>query len=826
MKQILMIWFIALCYIPMALSAQPRTSATISGKVIDANSSKPLVGATVYFPDFKRGAVVGEDGEFSITGVPTGEYIIEISHFGYKTQVEKINTDEYQYQTFFLIPSIVEQEKVIVTGVSSAMSARKAPIAVQLINKRELLSTPSTNLMDAISKVPGVQQISSGPAISKPVIRGLGFNRVVVVNDGIRQEGQQWGEEHGIEIDEFSVSKIEVLKGPASLMYGSDALAGVINIISLTPVPEGTIRGNLLGSFNSNNGQRGGSFNIGGNNNGLVWGGFASLKAAGDYRNKYDYRVFNSKFNEQNFGGYIGLHKEWGSSQLNITHFDQTVGMVTGERDSATGKLIYHEAHGNHTHEEFPTKEDFNSTKPFIPNQRIQHFKIGWENHLNVGNNRMTVNLGFQKNHRKELGNVLDPAETEMGFNLKTINYNIAYHLDNLNNWKTNVGVNGMWQNNRNTGMEMMIPDYDLFDAGLFVVTQKNINKLTLSGGLRYDIRKVDSKASEAHHEDEDEEDHDHHEQFEAFTKNFTNFSGSAGLSYAFHPQWNLKFNLAKGFRAPNLAELASNGAHHGTNRFEYGNKNLKSESSFQIDGGISYDNDHITIEASLFYNYVKNYVYYQKLQSVHGGDSIIVAHETHDDDEDEDGHQHGHEHGDLYAYEFNQGNAFLYGGELKFDIHPHPLHWLHIENTFSFVRGVLTEKRDGSKNLPFVPAPRLINEVKATVIENGKSFSNLYVKLQLDNVFDQNNAFTGYNTETNTKGYSLLNLGIGTDVKIKNKNRFSIYFSGNNLTDVAYQSHLSRLKYTDVNNTTGRMGVFNMGRNFNVKMNIPLNFK
>lgn len=825
MKQIISIWLIALCYLPTSLYAQAKSnSVNINGKVVDAITMEKLVGASVYFPDFKRGSVVDGNGEFNISGVPQGEYIIEISFFGYKSLVEKINTATYKSKTFALTTSIVEQEKVIVTGVSSAMSTKKAPIAVQLINKRELLSTPSTNIIDAISRVPGVQQVSSGPAISKPVIRGLGFNRVVVVNDGIRQEGQQWGEEHGIEIDEFSVSKIEVLKGPASLMYGSDALAGVINIISLSPVPEGTIRGNLLGSFNTNNAQRGGSFNIGGNKNGFVWGGYASLKAAADYRNKYDHRVFNSKFNEQNFGGYIGLQKSWGSSQLNITQFDQTVGMVTGQRDSATGKLTVLEPHGDHVHAEIPTEDNYNTTKPFVPYQNIKHFKIGWENNIHVGQDRITLNLGYQKNHRKELGNPVHPEDTEMGFNLETFNYNFAYHFSNLKQWKTNVGFNGMFQSNTNTGMEMMIPDYNLFDIGAFAVTQKSFNKLTLSGGLRYDIRKVNSKASEEEHhheEEEEEEEHHHHAQFEAFKKDFTNFSGSAGLSYALNENWNFKLNIAKGFRAPNLAELASNGAHHGTNRFEYGNSNLKSESSFQIDGGIGYENEHISIEGSLFYNYVKNYIYYQRLQSVNGGDSIIVAHE-----EEEHEHEHGHHHGDLYAFEFNQANAFLYGGEIKLDIHPHPLHWLHIENTFSFVRGKLTESRDGSNNLPFIPAPRLINEVIANLLDQSKLFSKLYLKVQLDNTFKQSNAFTGYNTETITNGYSLLNVGIGSDIKMNGKTKFSIYVSGNNLTDVAYQSHLSRLKYTAINNTTGRMGVFNMGRNFNIKVNVPLSFK
>lgn len=175
-----------------------------------------------------------------------------------------------------------------------------------------------------------------------------------------------------------------------------------------------------------------------------------------------------------------------------------------------------------------------------------------------------------------------------------------------------------------------------------------------------------------------------------------------------------------------------------------------------------------------------------------------------------------------FYAFQFQQDNAKLYGLELNLDIHPHPLDWLHIENTFSYVRGRLNRREDGSKNLPFIPAARLINELKVDVIKKGKVLNNVFIKAELDNTFSQNNPFTGYNTETATKGYSLFNMAIGGEIRSKNKALFSIYIGANNITDVAYQNHLSRLKYTAENLETGRTGVFNMGRNFSFKLNIP----
>ena len=177
--------------------------------------------------------------------------------------------------------------------------------------------------------------------------------------------------------------------------------------------------------------------------------------------------------------------------------------------------------------------------------------------------------------------------------------------------------------------------------------------------------------------------------------------------------------------------------------------------------------------------------------------------------------------------FRFNQDNAKLYGIEAILDIHPHPLDWLHVENSFSYVRGVLSEEQDGSKNLPFIPAARLIDEIKADFLKKGKILRNGYLKIELDNTFAQNNPFTGYNTETSTSGYSLLNAGIGGDfINSKGKTLFSLFLAANNITDVAYQNHLSRLKYAPENLATGRVGVFNMGRNFSVKVNVPLSFK
>ncbi len=781
-----------------AQNTSRNSGVSLAGKITATKSNIPLQGASIYLPDFKTGTTSDELGNFVLRNLSVGKYLVEVSFVGFSSIVETIDLAGNTQKNFVLNPSLIENETVTITGVSSATSTRKTPIPVNIVKRENLFNNISTNLIDNLTRIPGVSQVTTGAAISKPFIRGLGYNRVIVINDAIRQEGQQFGDEHGIEIDELNASRVEVLKGPASLMYGSDALAGVINIISFQTVSPATIKGNLLAGHQTNNRQRNLHADIGGNSIGFVWGISGSYKAAADYKNKYDGYVFNSKFNEKDFGGYIGLNKSWGYSHLYISKFDQKVGLIEGKRDNTTGRFLKPINNNGVEGEAIASNDDFKSIDPTIPKQSIQHFKIASDNNFKLGNNKITFVLGYQRNQRKEFSNVLAPHEAPLYFDLHTVNYTLQYHLAEQKNWKTSLGINGMLQSNKNKGAEVLIPEYSLFDIGGFLFTQKGIEKLTLSGGLRFDNRSLNSKSFTENTTI----------KFPSFTKNFSNISGSAGLAYEMSKAVNLKFNIARGFRAPTIAELASNGAHEGTNRFEYGEQNLKSETSFQIDGGMEINSEHISFNANVFHNGMRNFIYYRKLQSNGGGDSII---------------KNGNDQ--FYAFRFNQGNAQLYGAEFNFDIHPHPLDWLHIENTFSWVRGKLNQEQDGSKNLPFIPAARLINEIKIDFAKKDKFFRNGFLQVELDNTFKQIKPFTGFNTETPTDGYSLVNAAIGGNIINKEKKLFSLFLGANNITNVSYQNHLSRLKYAPENFASGRIGVFNMGRNFTIKLNMPLSF-
>ncbi|MDB5191425.1 MAG: TonB-dependent receptor [Segetibacter sp.] len=796
-----------ICLLPLLLvpifkivAQTPTTHArpvrgTLSGRVTN-EAGEPLPATTIYIHDIKAGSIATDSGTYTTRPVSSGNYLIEVTHQGYSPVIENIRISGITHHNFVLREHIVEQEGVTVTGVSSATRLRQSPQPVSLVNRTDLLRAASNNIIDALTRKAGISSISTGPAISKPVIRGLGYNRVVTINDGIRQEGQQWGDEHGIEIDEYSVQRVEILKGPASLTYGSDAIAGVINMITNTPLEPGTTKGNILLHHNTNNNLLGFNANLAGHNKkGFNWNTYSTLRSAGDYKNKYDRRVLNSRFNERNFGGYIGINKGWGFSHLILSTVHQNFGLIEGDRDSATGYFVLNSGLPN---EAIATNEQLKSRDLFIPNQSINHTKIALDNSIAAGSGRISATFGYQANKRMEFGDVYAPETPGIYFDLRTFNYNLAYHFAEARGWRTSLGLNGMVQQSTNKGEETIIPDYNLWDAGLYIYSRKTFNKVNISAGLRGDTRTITAERLVENGA----------LKFKDFERTFGNVTGSLGLSYDASKQVTFKANLARGYRAPSIAELSSNGAHEGTNRYEYGEQNLKTETSLQFDAGFELNTPHFNLGINGYVNNMSNYIYYRKIASVLGGDSVV----------NEGGEDFG-------AFRFDQARVTLAGVEANFDVHPHPLDWLHFENTFSLVNARFANPIEGTRQLPFIPAPRVISELRADFSTVGKTLKNTYFKVEFDYTGTRKNVFYVYNTETPTAGYGLLNIGAGTEFMSKGKRLAAIFLSLNNVTDVAYQNHLSRLKYTDVNNVTGRQGIFNMGRNFNVKLNIPLDF-
>ena len=776
----------------------------ISGNIKDEQTKEILSGVLIYINDLKTGATTDKEGDFKLENIKTGTYLFEISLIGYKKNVKRIYISNDTLVSFLISESVSELNEVVITAVSRSTELKLSPIIIKPIDVGDLNENSSTNLIDALKNVPGLNQITTGAGISKPTIRGLGYNRVISLYNGIRQEGQQWGDEHGIEIDEYSIDRIELVKGPGSLMYGSDGIAGVLNFISPKAPPVGQIKTQLISNYQSNNNLIGYSLSNAGNKKGIQWLGRFSNKFAGNYQNKYDGKVYNSGVQEYNGSLFLGVTKKWGYSHLNLSSFNSSLNMVEGDRDGF-GQFVFATPDGSGSSKEVSASStDLSSYKIGFPHQEVYHLRVLSNNYFILRKGTINLDLGFQNNKRKEYGDVLNPNDMALFFDLNTFNYNLRYNLEELKGWETSFGASGMQQNNYNKGLEFLIPEYSLFDVGGFVFTQKTFNKITLAGGLRFDNRNINTKKLilDSLETPVSVEDSSTNLKFDAFTKNYNSYSGSIGLSYQINKKSTVKFNLSRGFRAPNIAEISSNGKHEGTLRYEYGTSDLKSEVSHQIDLAYFLNSDHVTFEFTPFTNFISNYIFSGKLTSAFGGDSIPDLTDP------------------TPAYKFTQSNATLIGGEIYLDIHPHPFDWLHIENSFSYVEARQNSQADSTKYLPFIPAPKYRGELKAQFKKVGKNLGNFYIKFGVDYFFKQDKIFSAYDTETETPSYTLLSAGLGANVKAFNRPNFmSIYFSAENLADVAYQSHLSRLKYAPNNPLTGRSGVYNMGRNISLKL-------
>jgi iron complex outermembrane receptor protein len=802
-KYIIIIFFLSM--VASLFAETPTDKLSLRGKVTDEINGSALMGVNIYFPELKKGTVTDDKGHYFITDLPAVTTTVQVSYVGHQTIAQAVNLKTTGNLDFVLKESDARINEVVITALTGNALIKRTPSPISYVSGKELEGRSATNIIDAIAKQPGISQITTGSSISKPVIRGLGYNRVVVVNDGIRQEGQQWGDEHGIEIDPHTVYSVEILKGPASLMYGSDAMAGVINFQSDPILPQGMMKANVATEYQTNNGLFNYSLNYAGNKSGFVWNWRYSDKMAHTYQNRYDGYVYGSGFRERAVSGLFGLSRSWGYSHLTLDYYHLTPGIVEGERDEATGKFLKPVVIDGEEDEAVATDKDGRSYAHPMPYQQIYHYKAALNNNFIIGEGNLRAIVGYQQNRRQEFEDILTPDNYGLYFQLHTVNYDLRYTFPEMGGYKLVTGVNGMYQKSLNKGSEFLIPAYHLFDAGVFVLASRNFDKMDVSGGIRFDHRSNHSEALylNAGEEPVDRNAEGAEEKFPGFSRQFQGVSGSLGFTYQFSDAWHTKLNLSKGFRAPNISELASNGVHEGTIRYEKGNSDLKAENSWQADWGIGYSSSFLSIELSLFANRIDNYIFSHKITDDKGNDLLTEGYRT---------------------YQFVSGDARILGGEASIDIHP--VERLHFQNTFSYVNSVQLNQSDSTKYLPYTPAPKGISELRYDLIRHGKILNNTYISLELEYNLRQDHIYSAFNTETVTPAYVLLNAAFGTDFMCKGRTVASLYFTADNLTDRAYQNHLSRLKYADENPVTGRTGVYNMGRNFGVKLIVPLVFK
>ncbi|NNC50084.1 MAG: TonB-dependent receptor [Flaviramulus sp.] len=713
---------------------------TIEGVVTDASTNEKLAFVNIYFSDLEKGTITDENGIFKLENLSSGNYTILFSMIGYKTQSNKISIPNNDSIKISLVPSAIEMESIIISTPFHKLQSDNV-MKVEQKTMAELNTNGSITLSDGITNIAGVESISTGMSIGKPVIRGLSANRVLVYAQGVRLENQQFGDEHGLGLSESGIESVEVIKGPASLLYGSDALGGVLYLnperFANNNESSGDISGNYYSNtegFNTNAGYKASA-----NNFKFLFRG--SLAEHADYKTK-NYRVTNTRFREQDFKAGIGYQKNTFKTEFRYNLNNSKLGIP-----------------------EVITEQSTNRT-PLLPFQNITNHIFSSKSTLFLNDSKLDISLGFIYNDRKEYEEhhedeehedeaheeieILEPA---LYMKLKTANYDVKYSLPKLGKFETIVGIQGMNQVNTNYGEEQLIPDATTNDFGALATSHIHFEKIDVQLGARFDNRNINVVSN--------------------INRNFNSFNGAFGIKTDIANNITARINLATGFRAPNLSELTSNGTHEGTNRYEIGKANLKSEQNFQTDMSLEFKNEHFELFVNGFYNSINNYIFLSP-------DGTIID--------------------DNPVFVYLQDDAKLFGGEFGFHLHPHPLDWLHLETSFESVTG----KQDNDMYLPLIPANSLTNTIR---IEFNKPWlSKGYAFVKLRSSFKQNKVST---FETNTQSYNLLSAGFGGSISIFN-NELQATISGNNLTNKTYINHLSRLKPD---------GIFNMGRNINVSI-------
>lgn len=792
---------------------------TLSGIVTDKADGKPIPGATVSIPDLKVGTVTDANGKYNLSRLPKGVYLVQISFIGYATFNQRLDFSRTAELNVQLQSSSIEAGEVVITGVSKATEIRRDPIPMAAVGKTYIdQHSASGNVIDEIANIPGVSAVTTGPNISKPFIHGLGYNRVITLQDGIRQEGQQWGDEHGIEVDQNSIDRIEVIKGPASLSYGSDAIGGVVNLLSPPPVADGKILGSVTGNYGTNNSLFGGSFRLQGNNNGLVWGTIISDKQAKDYQNDHDGRVYGTGFRERDARIMVGLSKKWGYSYFNASLFDDEQEIPDGSRDPATRQFT-RQITDIDTFREIVPSSVLNSYTITPLHQHVQLYRIYNNSNFVLGSGNLQVNLGYQFSHRREYTHPEEPDIAGLNLHLATSTYDVKYNFTLGNDYETTIGVNGQYQNNTiSDATAFPIPAYHQFDIGPFFIIKKSYGKLDLSGGARYDSRSFSGQAAyidttgkfpQLYVPSNAATPPGVIQQFSALSKTFSGATGSFGATYNFSDAFLLKANIARGFRAPSIAELSANGPDPGSQIYHVGNSSFKPEFNVQEDFGAFLTLPNVSISVDFFNNNIQNYIFQQQVLNPDGSPAHNPAYPQYN------------------IFTYVQSRARINGGELNLDIHP--VKWLHFENSLSLTYGQNLGNggpvADSLKYLPFIPPLHTHSELRGTFAKGLSSIRSVYAFVGFDHYNAQDHFFAAYGTETYTAGYNLLSVGIGGNVVNSAGNTvLKLFIEGTNLGNVNYQSNMSRLKYFDNATVPAGVqpGIFNMGRNISFKVVVP----
>ncbi len=770
--------------------------AQINGIVLDENLVSVPSATILLLPDSVY-TITNTDGQFSFIDLQDKAYEIRVSYIGYETHAEfvKVKTGKSKDIKIILHP---KSEVLHTHEVSEEHAKQEETLQTDHIHEDFFEKNLEGTFAQSIEKLPGISVINVGVGIAKPVIRGLSFNRIIVNHQGIKQESQQWGSDHGLEIDQFDVERVEIIKGPGSLQYGSDGLGGVINIMPDKLLPENSFKGSLLAVHKTNNDHWGGSAKLGFNINSWFLTARYSQQDFADYQvpsnlftyNGYDLPIVNNRLKntageEANISISAGVNKSWGITRLLYNHYSLDVGIFSGAVGIPRSYALTDD--GNY--------RDFD-----VPQQKVDHQRISLNQIFFFRGNHLTLDVGFQRNLRQELSqpefhsiplSQLEDPNDKLGLELLLETFSIASHYEYYfgHHWKNIVGVNAQWQRNRRGGFEYLLPDFRTFRGGLFSILEKEITENWLvNGGLRLDLGNNDTEFYRQHIWDSNENIIDSLISI-ATDDLFFNWSASIGSNLALYDgKWTIKANFGKSFRVPYPSETVSNGIHHGTFRHEVGTPDLDSEHGYQLDLGAYWNYKKLEGSFAVYFNYFDNYIYL--------GPTFPARFSQLP------------EAGQIFQY--RQDNAIYTGFELQWNWELSPK--LNLHQVVDFVQSYNPKTRLA---LPFTPQPSIRTDLSFSPFHN-KWIADSYIELSHQYNFAAAGNLRIDRSEQSTPAYQLLDLGIGTDIHI-GKQEINIKCQVQNIFNSSYLAHLSRYRIINVPE---------QGRNIVLTMKVPFDGK
>jgi iron complex outermembrane receptor protein len=741
---------------------------TISGQLSDSVNGQVLAYASLYIKELKRSALTDENGNFQINNIKKGNYTLQIAYLGYHPTNIRIKVEKDISLKIQLVNELNHLHEFIVMGQhDDNFISSKSVIKIENIERSR-----GQNFVDLLRSIAGVSSLNSGPGIAKPVIRGLHSNRVVTLNNDIRLEDQQWGADHGPEVDPFSIGKVEVIKGASGLQYGAEAIGGVVKLASREYLKNKGIQGEWMANGFSNNRQLSSSMLLEGNHlksQALKWRSQASYTKAGDAQTA-DYVMNNTGFNELNLSTALQYEFKKLNMEASQSFYRSEIGILKS----------------SHIHNQTDLLRVINNGSPLVvspysynigrPKQEVNHQVYALKLSYQFAKSKLSYALSQQINNRKEY-------DVLVSWNNNNVNQNSAAYDLTLTSWQNDlkfetqtqhnlsysIGASWMYQGNYATGKQFFIPNFIANTYGAYAVSKYSKKRWYAELGLRYDVRNQSRYINQ-------------NNQVLSNDLSYQNISFAAGLSYQLNSEWKLSSNASSAWRPPGINELYADGLHAALATYEKGNANLQAERSYNFEMGIKHQNEKWQAEFNLFRNYMDNYIYRLPTKT-------IVTNFR----------------GSFPLFEWSQTNAVIYGSELLFNYSINKNFLASLNASFLYADDI-----SYARPLIFIPANRSKLSLNYEKDAIGK-IQKLFFTASYTFVSQQNRYPDSLDWTAPPAAYALFDINAGLQINI-NKQPIKISLGIQNVFDVVYRDYLSRYRYFSLD----------PGRNLIVRIVVP----